>query len=737
MKLYIPIAAALIIALPSCKKDEPNQPASSPELPEIVEPLVNPEPPSQHLGFASHTPADVDLFVAGYGADEMIRTTLEGLTKTFLDVQTQIQEEGDTEPDISPATEEGKTAWIDEAIPYFGDEAFVFVGQGPGELVEVATSTYRDLSAASLGLTVKLLLDAADDGDPLKAMEGDDELLQNLLDKTFQAIQKDSSLAFPTIVTGWKPHSSKKDECVETLIEMLDAIMVESPTMKPISFEASGVSMNGYQGSGGEMFADLILEARQAIEDAAQTEQVDQLLSDERVEELMTSLENFEFTITLGSLDDYVVIYLGDGSDGFQLAESPSDSLASTSSLTWTNPFADKTIASFAYASDSFVKSWLPLIDSGPYWNAIAQSLPTANDESRAIQELLEGIAGTEHQLAERQTSAWSGIVVLEEGLRFESRGGWANPGIDYTTPLQLTEAANATNPAIRAHWIQNRSRNNLEWSRIEQFGSLIQLGFDAFQDSDYSQSMEVPEEMANQLMGLVEHLNSSYRDDFRNGIGDEQAFVLDFHGMTPPIPGIPEDIVSELELPRFLYARPVTDREKLAVSSENFVKGSHEVITMATEAIDFQLPLLEPQLIESNELDTWYYPLPISGGDFIPGVSINDQLWMVGTSRSMAKSFASAPASSGNEAGVIIDIDFEAIGQWFSNTYRLTKDQADQLSDQAPDMAKNLATEENLESVSQEFSKLKAFHYRHWMADAVPRSSYHLHIAPMSTEEE
>jgi hypothetical protein len=738
MKAYLTTLIALVLILPSCKKDEAKRTQATAEVPPPVEEAAIREIPAEHLGFARHVPSDADLFLAGYGADEMIRTHFQALFKSnYLKSKKLLLEEGQEEEPVEPSIDEDIATSIDKAIPYFGDEVFLFIGEGPGEMIEVATSSYRDLTAASFSMIVGGALESANGGEPLAALNGDEEeLLAGMLENIFQVVQKDSSLRFPSMVGGWKPYPEKQEECLKAVGALLEEMMTESPTMRPFSFESSGVQMNGFQGSGGELFADMIDEARLQLEDETQRAQMEEVLSNERVEELLEALENFEFTIACGQLDDYLLIYLGNGSDGFRLAESPDDSLASLPALTWTSPFSEKTLTSFAYASDSFVKAWLPLIDSGPYWDALSKTVGPPMENARVFSGLLENLAETEHQLAERQTSPWSGIVVLDEGLRIESRGGWTSPDLDYKTPLQLTGAASAANPAIRAHWIQDRSRNNLKWQQVEQFGSIFQFVFDTFQNGDSGIIPKVPEDLAKQVTEVVRNFNRTYRDDFRNGIGDEAAFIVDFHGMTPPVPGIPEEIVSELELPRFLLARPVTDREKLAASSDAIIRNTHELITLANKTGDLMIPLLEPQLLESNEFDTWYFPLPISGGDFIPGISINDQLWMVGTSRSMAKSFSDLPPSTGNETGVIIDVDFEAIGQWLRNTYQLTKEQADALGESAPDMAKDLATDENLDSLSKGFTRLKGFHYRHWMEGTSPRSSYHLHIAPEGPAE-
>lgn len=116
---------------------------------------------------------------------------------------------------------------------------------------------------------------------------------------------------------------------------------------------------------------------------------------------------------------------------------------------------------------------------------------------------------------------------------------------------------------------MQSRERNNLEWQRIEQLGGLLQLALDSIRENQPSLFAELPSEVLEGVVHAFKTLNAGYRADFRAGVGDEMALVVDFKGMMPPVPGVPAETIAEQTIPRFLVARPVTNRTSLSDAAE------------------------------------------------------------------------------------------------------------------------------------------------------------------------
>jgi len=124
---------------------------------------------------------------------------------------------------------------------------------------------------------------------------------------------------------------------------------------------------------------------------------------------------------------------------------------------------------------------------------------------------------------------------------------------------------------------------------------------------------------------------------------------------------------------------------------------------------------------------------LPFIGGDFIPGVKLKDKLWMLGTSRSMAGGFAKSMTrpGSGAETGMIVEIDFVPIRDWFTDIYQRNGAEAKAFSEEAPDEMNELTGEENLNRINDAMRRLQGLSYHQWITDGKPRTSFHVRISP------
>jgi hypothetical protein len=190
---------------------------------------------------------------------------------------------------------------------------------------------------------------------------------------------------------------------------------------------------------------------------------------------------------------------------------------------------------------------------------------------------------------------------------------------------------------------------------------------------------------------------------------------------------------VRDFRAPRFIYARPVVNRAMLDAAGKSYGKSWRSLTAWACEVSGEELPLITPQSIESGGFVTWFPPLPFIGGDFFPGVTMNDRRWMLGTSQSMAKSFSKAMDSPGStlETGMRIEIDFAPFRKWGEQPYQINEDQTEALVKDVPDEMQELASDENLERLQQVADQLKGLSYRKWMEDGTPRTSLHLQMGP------
>lgn len=672
------------------------------------------------LGFLERVPADSDFFFAAYYDGEEVMGGIMDLglaAGLFVDTD---------EEDEKPARDSSD---FGEAAGYLGSEVFVFSGPGVGDKLTMVGTTYRELSAAWGGFVVGAMLDAiAKDGKEFDFEKLGEGISEDLLARWLAVIEKESKLLVPSVIAGWQPAEARRDDCRDEVAKMLDGIFKEEEGAVPVSFESHGAAMTGYEVKGTEVFGEMIEEMRGGISEKAEEMTYGAGLSAERLERFLVALEEVKFTVATGIVDGRVLVYFGDGKEGFQLAASPGESLAAEEDLRWMAAPAGKRLVAAGYLSEKMVGCVLPWLDSSKYWEAIAKAVRAPIAEQRLMRELLQGMAANSKILAQRDLSAWSAAAYTGDGWALHTRGGIVDPSIDFEAPLRMTNAVGATKPAFRGHWVQRRDWKELSWERVETMGFILEaVGKEL--GGAYKEEMEaIPGGggMEEKVLSTVRALNRAYREEFRNGIGDEVAVFGDFLGEMPPVPGISEETVRDFTVPRFVYARPVTDRALVSKAGESSVEIWKDLIAYANRFGDGGIPLILPQSIESGGLVTWYAPLPFIGGDFVPGVTVGDKLWMVGTSRSLAGDLAKGlEAGSGSaETGVVVEVDFQALEVWLRALYEKGKDDVEVLAAEEGDLEEFKQMEKSAAGLLDGLSELKSLRYRHWLEDGKPMKS-------------
>ena len=682
------------------------------------------EETAAELGFASRVPADSDFyFSAHYDEEEIVAGVMDFMQNSEL-VRDALKDEV-TDEELAAKKEE-----FADVMEYFGSEVFVFSGSGVGGKLKMLGTSYRELSAASAGFAVSTVLDllAETDEEPdfEKLGEG---ISEDLLGKWLAVLEEDSKLLVPSVVMGWQPGEEKTEECAKGLAEKLEQMFKDKEGAQVVSFESYGAKMAGYEIEGTKVFGGLIAEMREDMEAKMEDMTYGEGLSVERMDQFLKALEQVKFTLASGVVDGRVLVYFGDGAEGFQLAEKAEDSLAWRDELQWMAAGEGETLMAAGYLSEGMVGAVLPWLDTSPYWEAIANAVGAPVVEQELFRKLFMGLSETAGELAQRDYSAWSGAVYRGKGLNIQTRGGIVDPSIDFEAPLAMREAVGGTNPGFRAHWVQARGWNELSWKRLEYAGFILQALGDEVDRAMKERGAESPVDNVEILAKageFVQGLNRSYREEFRNGIGDEVAVFGDFLGEVPPIPGVSQETVENSTMPRLLYARPVTDRAMLTKSGESLIKIYSEAIDYANGYADGMIPLIKPQKIESGGLQTWFVQMPFIGGDFVPGISLNDGVWMMGTSRKLAGALAEGmeEKSGSSETGVIIEVDFEAMVGWMEKIYVEAKRDVEAMGEEGMGAAEMEKTERAATALFGTISKLRDLKYRHWLVDGERRTS-------------
>ena len=108
-----------------------------------------------------------------------------------------------------------------------------------------------------------------------------------------------------------------------------------------------------------------------------------------------------------------------------------------------------------------------------------------------------------------------------------------------------------------------------------------------------------------------------------------------------------------------------------------------------------------------------------------MPGVSIDDRVWMIGTSSPLAEGFSKSmeTVGSGGETGVIFEVDLKRLVSWSEEIRVANEETIDSLTDE---LLEETEVPEGFGS-SEGLKKLKRFSYRNWLEGGKPRSRYKL----------
>ena len=198
-------------------------------------------------------------------------------------------------------------------------------------------------------------------------------------------------------------------------------------------------------------------------------------LNAERIEKLVTKVSTMEFTVLFAKVDEWLVVYAGNGEEGFKLKEG--EGLSSNPKLTAVTEMSGEPF--------SWVR-WLvsqELLEVAPNWldgSGVIEAWGEALEEhselthQKEMSTALSEISKNRRLFSRRKVdSDWCGVGWWEDGLRMEMIGGITDPGLNYHAPWTLSGGAEAAGGFVRAQWVGNSSQE--KWN-LRQIASFLDL---------------------------------------------------------------------------------------------------------------------------------------------------------------------------------------------------------------------------------------------------------------------
>jgi hypothetical protein len=666
----LPVSA---LVLGSCeKKEQPSAPAAPGEVAKTpaATPAEAPAPAAKALtageraamlGIVGHLSKDTESVMALYDGKDIVKR-LKSL-KTWEFIREVAKEEGGSDP------EEEIAAGAEEAGKFLGQEIFIATGKGTAPQLANLIKLNQRSNYYQMRVLTRAFAEGAKSGD----LSGMDSSSQMAMMEMAKEIGKEMAIVeaakMPPVLMGVKAQDAESLEMAQQqlasgLDEMTGFI---GEAAKPLEFTKGGVTFKGYK-LAGSFLAEQMEAGRADIE---------QMLEPADVDRLIATLKTKNLAIAHGALGDYLMLFVGDDETACPLADKVEDSLAANDAIAFVDAYQGKKLAGFLYGEEGLAKAGVAggLKDLAL---GVRDGLAGAEGfgDTRELASLLELVGEKEDSvLGLAKTTAVGGLVVLEDGVKFELFGGTDRGAADHEAAHQLANLGSSDELLLFGNWV-----GNAEYSkRAGEYGEAVVETAYAMAEKIAGLKIEDSEEFAQFQQGFT-LFNEKFRADTvslfdalstaSSGLGLETAVVVDLKGAVPPLPGIPQELVDGGRFFRASVVSPVTDRAKLKDSWAKVDGSLKSIFKTVSEMSGEEIPMQKPMSSEKEGFTTWFFSMPFFNDDFLPSVTVGDKWFVASTSKTQALDLvAAADNAAGDRKGAWLELDFDTLrkftGDW------------------------------------------------------------------------
>ena len=687
---------------------------------------------AEEQSFGAYLPADCAIYVEVYNKKGLFSPEFREIFNEARKMEVvELDEITDELPVEALDVVEGiGDEEIETAAEVLGTNfAFAIGGEGIKELEELGgiyQSFYEATAGAQLDVFLSLLASVGDGEfnpeDLLDDLGGEDdlgELEEAQFEKFFDFLTKEESLAFPSIYLAMKPQAKLLEEAWGKVGELEEALMEDEGER---GWDSISIEDGKWPARGATFKLTAASEGLQEWWEQASDEERGPLNA-ERIEKLVTKVSTMEFTVLFAKVDEWLVVYAGNGEEGFKLKEG--EGLSSNPKLTAVTEMSGEPF--------SWVR-WLvsqELLEVAPNWldgSGVIEAWGEALEEhselthQKEMSTALSEISKNRRLLSRRKVdSDWCGVGWWEDGLRMEMIGGITDPGLNYHAPWTLSGGAEAAGGFVRAQWVGNSSQEKWNLRQIASFLDLTEAALGEWMP----EGIEPWEGMVEEdLMGWAKTLSDSAQEMSGAGLGDECVFAMDLLGVVPPIPNVEEEFLEEGRSPRVLFARSVDDREVVAKTGKAMFESTKKLWGTVAENLGEEWPFPGMMTSEDNGLATQFMLVPFSNDDFVPSVSLGDDILILSSSRNQTAAFEKGRKKvSDIQTGFLFEVDLSA-GVDFLNLWNDLSDSALLPLGQADSLLDDLGLEGE-GGVKEQMEKLQKIRYHHRQEDGELRTSF------------
>ena len=750
MKKYIiPFLFTGLLAFIGCNKKS-TEPSSESQAkvevptPDVSDAEVSPAQRAAKLGFAQYLPANVSAYSAVINGSSVIDRMWK--TPVGAVIKERLEEEGVSFDDLSDPQAQ-MSGILQLGAAQYGEDYFVAYGESAPK-VSKEVIEFSDRVSYYAGRVSVYAGNAAVAGKMAEAMNDPKKVFAKPL-KGLPAdfIDMFREVDMPSYYQGVKVSGEDSRALVRDQLEAVPNFfsMIEVG-VEPLAVERGGAQFEGYKFSGKKMQEELAEGQGGMRPMMAPSLQFG--MSQQEIDEFIKLIEAKTIVALVGEVHGYVVLFMGSSEDDFVLVDDVEDSLCASDKIKFTDDYLDNDLFTYGF-SDGGMGYDLSAIEKicyklgGSFAKGLSDQLAESDSlgNTQEIEVILDNIDKQARGLAAMFKEADAGYVAyLEDGIKVEMQGGSNMPQYDMQSAHTLAPISQGEGQVLFANWATDPQYNEGLMTLIDRFVEvsylmskqvLPLLASRAAADEgnadfiQYNASLQMFDQMfSKDLLDVWQAL----RTNMAEGLGAETALVIDVNGSLPKVPMLPKAIIEGGKMPRVAYVSTVDDREKLQASWTRLNTALESLLKKASEMTGAEIPMQVPMSSEKDGLKTWFVPIPFQNDDFVPSVSVSDDLFFATTSKRFAEGLSSLAAKGGGESrqGVWLDVDMKVLHSYAEQWLKLIEENAAEFMSDV-ELEDFNANKEMIETTLSALGMMDSLTYHMRQEDGVTRTSMHL----------
>ena len=755
MKKYIiPFLFTGLLAFVGCNKKstEPSSEAQAEvevPTPDVSDAEVSPAQRAAKLGFAQYLPANVSAYSAVINGSSVIDRMWK--TPVGAVIKERLEQEGISFDDLSdPQAQMSGILQLGGA--QYGEDYFVAYGESAPK-VSKEVIEFSDRMSYYVGRMAVYAGNAAVAGKLFEENVHPNKLLTELFTKPLKGLPANFIHMFrevdmPSYYQGVKVSGEDSRALVRDQLEAVPNFfsMIEVG-VEPLVVERGGAQFEGYKFSGKKMQEELA-EGQGGMRLVLEPGLKQFGMSQQEIDEFIKLIEAKTIVALVGEVHGYVVLFMGSSEDDFVLVDDVEDSLCASDKIKFTDDYLDNDLFTYGF-SDGGMGYDLSAIEKicyklgGSFAKGLSDQLAESDSlgNTQEIEVILDNIDKQARGLAAMFKEADAGYVAyLEDGIKVEMQGGSNMPQYDMQSAHTLAPISQGKGQVLFANWATDPQYNEGLMTLIDRFVEvsylmskqvLPLLASRAAADEgnadfiQYNASLQMFDQMfSKDLLDVWQAL----RTNMAEGLGAETALVIDVNGSLPKVPMLPKAIIEGGKMPRVAYVSTVDDREKLQASWTRLNTALESLLKKASEMTGAEIPMQVPMSSEKDGLKTWFVPIPFQNDDFVPSVSVSDDLFFATTSKRFAEGLSSLAAKGGGESrqGVWLDVDMKVLHSYAEQWLKLIEENAAEFMSDV-ELEDFNANKEMIETTLSALGMMDSLTYHMRQEDGVTRTSMHL----------